>query len=153
VKFNKVVARSPFDREKLVEIVAHPETLRQLEGDHLNAKIGEYLGILYGDQGKGLTLANHLFQGLERPFNHSVKDEGTYVYVLTPGSTYTYKDKSIGNVTALPAPKDSIFLAYVAIQGPGEDGSLLFWEWVIADADDPRLPRDSARRYRRKVWP
>lgn len=152
MKHNTVTAPSPSKRADTIQLVAHPETVKQFEDDLLNAKIGEFLGIIWGMEGRGLMQCTSLWQGLHRPLNRHAKDADTYVYVCKPPKSFIYPDKLAGNVTPVAAPKDAVFLTYAKIEENAADGEILFWEWMRADPGNTSLPPECDKRYRRKVW-
>lgn len=153
--------------QEQIRLVADPGTIRRLEDGRLNAKIGEYCGLIHGavpDGTNGLFSASTMFQGLRRPCIRLGRDSEICVYVLNPKDTYVYRRtaKSTGaGPERHPKPVDSVFVVYADLAKTettlggtvvAVDGTILFWEWVLADSGDPRLPADYRNRYGRQVW-
>lgn len=171
---NVVWAPSPGDRQKWVKLFANPETLRQLLDDNINAKIGEYCGLVHGNVPngavRGLIDTVALFRGLMRPRIDQWGDEAIYIYVTTPPCSFTYPYETrftADGPTRVGAPLQSIFTTYVEfgtkvlerekepIQAGGEDdvrGIVHYWEWTLCSDDDSTLPRDYENRYLERLW-
>lgn len=147
--YNRTKANSPRDKAEQIGIVVHPETLRKFQDGHFNAKIGEYCGILYGD-GAGMLFAQRLWQGLRRPFNKTLNEEDIFIYMFRPACTFTYADELEGSPTKVEAPRNAVFLAFVELQSSNAEGTLLNWEWVLAD--DDQLPENHQQRFMKPIW-
>jgi hypothetical protein len=144
-----------------------PQTIRLLEDDRLNAKIGEYLGLVHGgaaDGTKGLEAAYALYRGVKRPCVTQGHDEEVCAYILNPDRSYTYsKDAKLtgDGPHRVRKPDLSVFIVY-AYLSPWElatssgvvatQGVISFWEWVLSDTTDSLLPRDCITRYTEKIW-
>lgn len=173
---NIVIASAPWDRDEQINLYANPSTLRRLVDGNLNAKLGEYAGLVHGncqeiasgsgeliDGGtEGLSSAIALFRGIKRPRLDIEKDEQIYVYVLNPARTYIYRREEDAPRRA-EKPVKSVFVVYVELQetlksaekAPSDieiKGVVHFWEWVMASGDDKSLPKDHATRYDERVW-
>jgi hypothetical protein len=151
-----------------IQLVADPSTVRRFEDGRLNAKIGEYCGILHGGVPggtAGLMAASSLFKGLERPCIKIGRADEIYAYVVNPDCTYIYPRNakmSGAGPSRQSKPLRSVFVAYVDLSptevplGSGVkisgSGSILFWEWVLADAANPNLPADFENRYAQQIW-
>jgi hypothetical protein len=138
-----------------------------MEDGGLNAKIGEYCGLVHGaipNGTLGLLEAHALFQGLKRPCLMLGHDADICVYVLSSASTFVYranvKNKSVGP-ERYPKPDASVFVVYANLsmrQNQSEsgqvalDGVILFWEWILADQDQPLLPAQHGSRYVKRIW-
>jgi hypothetical protein len=173
---NIVLAPAPNNKENIIELYCHPQTLQQVIDDNLNAKLGEYCGLIHGnvlelgDEGgtNGLLEATALFRGLKRPMELPGLDGKIYVYITNPQCSYLYpiekKYEGIG-VTPTTKPKDSVFATYVDITNDFEkyginkekirgniQGIVLFWEWVLNSKENQNFPENCDSRYVQKVW-
>jgi hypothetical protein len=157
---NVVVAIGP-DETTVVRLQCSAKTIRRLEDGRLNAKIGEYCGLVHGSVPggtRGLMAAHALFRGIRRPRIDDGLDDDIYVYVMDHDRTFNYpvEDKYGGKgPTRRSSPLNSVFVAYVeypegwAVENPA--GRILYWEWVLSD-DVERLPRDYQSRYSERLW-
>jgi len=153
--------------QQRIALIADSSTVRRLEDGGLNAKIGEYCGLIHGAvaQGIGLINAHALFRGLKRPCISEGRDCEIYAYVLSAPHTFIYprnaKYSGVGPVVS-QKPTASVFVAYVDIK-PIEadlksaglvnvDGSVLYWEWVLSDPQEPSLPQNFSERYNTRIW-
>ena len=144
-----------------------PDTVAQLDSDNQLAKLGEYAGLIFGcSPGSpfGLSQATSLFIGLKRPCIDIGRAEEVYTYITNPEFTYTFEN--VPRYKGLPPiqlqkPKNSVFATYVAFYGDDKevtvgdvrvDGEIRFWEWVLADPDNPLLPDRHEMRYDRQLW-
>jgi len=164
----------------LIKLYASPSTLRQIFTDRLEAKAGEYFGLVHGNWNEyvgddelvdggtsGLLGATSLFRGIRRPRLDDGRDEQIYVYVLNPKWSYTYKRDESG-LRRTEKPYNSVFVAYVELRNDGaaleeaeklsQDvksqirGVVQFWEWVLAADDDKTLPDSFNARYDERMW-
>jgi hypothetical protein len=148
-------------------LVADSSTIRRLEDGGLNAKIGEYCGLIHGavEEGFDLMRAHALFRGLKRPCTDVGRDTEIFVYVLDPSHTFVFPRRakySGGGPTISRKPLDSVFVVYADLKPMEVDfksrgptpvgGMILFWEWVLADPSAPNLPKDYLNRYGTQVW-
>ena len=169
---NIVLANSPKNRSEIVLFRADPITIRQFDADKMNAKIGEYCGLVHGNIKEnscgtlteggtdGLLAAHALYRGIKRPKNQDGRDEKMLVYVTNPSCSYVYLNRTDGAPTPCPKPKDSVFVTYIdlfaepEIDAKGREimGLVKFWEWVIACTININMPDESEVRYTDKVW-
>jgi len=174
---NIVLALAPSDKNELIELYVSPETIRQFMDDNLNAKIGEYCGLVHGNVDEwtetggsqeggtyGLLEAHALFQGIKRPRTGQGKDESILIYVMNHAHTYIYQNNnrfSVTGPTRARRPSHSVFVAYVELLeepelgmkgGSEAAGRVLFWEWVRSSDDDPLLPVSCETRYTKRHW-
>ncbi|GEM_PF-1772234 len=163
---NVVLAPHPEDRVKYVELSAHPDIIRKFMDLSLNAKIGEYCGLVHGNveeanptcdmQGtNGLLDSFALFKGLKRPFKDTGHDGEIYIYITNPKHTYIYPEKdrySVVGPTRLSQPIDSVFATYVSFKEDKTSGIILDWEWVLADKRCNTLPAFYDVRYDERIW-
>ena len=122
-----VLALAPGDRTEFISLQVSVSTLVRVIDDHLNAKLGEYAGLVHGDAYEGgtdgLLIAVALFQGLRRPVVDRGIDESIYVYVLDPPHNYNfpnhYKFGDAGFMNQGPQrvakPESSAFVVYADI--------------------------------------
>lgn len=176
-----VSARAPWGKNEFIRLFANPQTIRGLVDDRLNAKIGEYCGLVHGNcleiasgggqvEGgtNGLIDATALFRGLRRPRIGEGLDERVYVYALNPPRTYVYPNKIAGAPSPAEKPYGAVFVVYAEIsdtvltdypQLKSMDskehpirGIVHFWEWLLAQPDEGPMPLEHSKRYSERIW-
>jgi len=161
---NVVLARGR-DGEQHVRLSASIATLRRFRDGGLNAKLGEYCGLVHGntrertangnvvDGGtQGLLLATALFRGLKRPLTSAGLDGEICAFISRPGCTFEFPNPSDVAVRCA-APLRSVFVTYARFEARDTvDGEILSWEWVLADARDSALPDGWDVRYEERIW-
>jgi hypothetical protein len=151
-----------------VRLASDPSTIRRLEESQLFAAIGDYCGLIHGavpNGTRGLLAAHALFQGLNRPCLAPGRDAQIYVFVLNPDCSFVFHRswKLTGTgPTKITKPDGSVFVVYAdLVEGEyvtatgtkiATGGSVLFWEWVLADTAQSNLPVDHETRYVRRIW-
>jgi hypothetical protein len=138
----------------------------------MNAKLGEYCGLVHGDTLEstpdgpvdggtdGLMGAVALYRGIQRPMIDPGLDSDIYVYV-------TKRLTGAGPIR-IARPKDSVFVTYAEIGArasnqldewsksgakcAGLDGIIHNWEWVLWAPLDPHLPDRHEARYQDRIW-
>ena len=136
-----MVAPSPNDKGLLVRLYANPNTLRAFLDDRMNAKLGEYCGLVHGNvlestpdgsvEGgtNGLLDSVALFRGIQRPMVGAGLDKDVYVYVTNPLNSYIYplsERLTDAGPTRVPRPNSSVFVTYVEL-GQRASGQLAGW--------------------------
>ena len=84
------------DNVSTVRLECSGQTIRRFDDGKLNAKIGEYCGLIHGkvpDGTSGLIVAHTLFKGLLRPRIDDGLDEDVYTYVMDHDRTFDYPAK------------------------------------------------------------
>lgn len=181
-KANEVSALSPLTKQ-LVTLVAAPTTVRAMLDGRLNAKLGEYCGLVHGalrepidndikyPVGHGLDNPTAVFRGLKRPFLDHNLDKGVHIYITNPGVAFDYpadRQFSGAGPRQQPVPHNAVFATYVDFslraidelkasadyRGPANAaGVVLYWAWTRASVLDPHLPHEYRTRYEQQVHP
>ena len=167
-----------FQGKPFVRLAVHQETIKSLCDGILNAKLGEYCGLIHGNvwgeaenqEGtSGLINPVAIFKGLKRPMISPGIDQSVYVYVTNPDVNYYWPEErkfsGEGPILA-PVPVDSVFVTFVSFRKSDlddvsesiagtelreTDGVVMFWEWTKASPNVPQFPYDYDNRYVEQV--
>jgi hypothetical protein len=119
--------------------------------------------------GHGVHGARACYQGLLRPRLDSPRDEDIYIYVTRAAGSFTLRrdaNRKVWTMDAVPAPLDSVFVAFVELPDDIDDprvvewreqsgnpdvrGLIHDWEWTRAGTKDPTLPAPD--RFKHQLW-
>jgi hypothetical protein len=126
---------------------------------HTRLGLLSFRGQFYGIVRAGMVLAQHCFQGLQRPLMHlgdMQADQSVSVYTWKPYDNYEWIGDSVrGTIIRLAPPSDSVFAVLVREQPPdtiGVSGCIARWNWIKEDSELAGAPIDWQIRYNRKLW-
>jgi len=163
---------TPATRSETIKLVANVDTLVSFRDGAMNAKLGEYAGLVRGfndDDGYGPLMKSYaLCQGLMRPIDAAARDDKVFAYVTNPDTSYAWPEAGKDHhAYQTGKPRKSVFLTYVqSIQDYASPptwltsepamvdakGVVLYWEWVRPVTGDPLLPVFTDTRYVRRIW-
>lgn len=164
------LAPSPDGSARMIELTVDAERVRQLAGLRRKTplyeltynvmgqlppvnNIGYHEQDIFPDHWGGVRRAHTIFKGLRRPMNDHDLDGNVYVYVMSPPYTYRYIAHMACTAKRYDAPVNTVFAVYVIFDDNNFDkGFIVNWEWIGADPDNPKLPRDHTERYEQQVW-
>jgi hypothetical protein len=160
-----VRARAPSGDGGIIPVTIDPSHLRVLlEAGRLTA-LGELVGLIIQDS--VLEMPTGIFKGLRRPLLREGVDDFVFAYVTRPSLTYKFALGARNDhhtPDKLIAQDDSVFVIFVTLSRDIINevamtyeeaqcrGVVLGWEWTCADPDDPNLPEQADKRYRRRIW-
>ncbi|WP_143149196.1 hypothetical protein [Hyphomicrobium sp. CS1BSMeth3] len=105
-----------------------------------------------------LSEAHACFKGIKRPLGEDDDGADYVVYVLRPRFFYRYVPSMVCVAEKVEVPGDLLFTAYARLDHPPDGGATLLigtlthWDFVEADANDPRLPVSFGNRYSERLW-
>lgn len=101
----------------------------------------------------GMKHTHVIFKGVKRPLNGDGLDKNVYVYVNSPRYVYKYIPHMACVAKRDEPPKNQLFVCYVVFDDETcSSGRVIYWEWVLADEQDPRRPLNYKGRYDNEVW-
>lgn len=107
----------------------------------------------FPDRWGGLKHTHAIYRGIKRPYKEAEKDGNVYIYVVQHRYVYQYTPHMVCVAKRVPAPDRAVFVAYVVFEDqPFGKGAVQNWEWVVADPENPKCPKDVNNRYEEKVW-
>jgi hypothetical protein len=107
----------------------------------------------FPDNWGGLKHSHAIYRGIKRPYKEAERDGDVYIYVVQHRYVYQYISNMVCVAKRAPAPARALFVAYVVFEGqPFDKGVVQNWEWVVADPENPKYPKDFNNRYEEKVW-
>ena len=138
-------------------------TIRQLVDDNLNAKVGEYAGLVHGNimeqfddtiiaGGTGVCWKASCYQGLKQPRIDAGRDAKVLAYVTNPPPVSHLSEQ--GGAASVQG-SNSVFVTYAELFADGLErdrfdgidagieGVVHFWEWVLSSDRDRALPADA----------
>lgn len=164
-----VPAPTPEDRSRLIDIAVSSERVQSLSRQGKSVKIFEMFYNIMGiappvnnigywekhnpsrfpDHWGGLRHAHALFKGLQRPMTDDGHDSKVYIYIISPRFQYVYEPSLVCCAKRVDAPRNAVFTVHVLLE---PEPTIINWEWVIADANYPQLPKGFATRYEQQIW-
>jgi hypothetical protein len=153
---DRVVAPSPDDWRRTINVGVRTDTFQQYAGRGLATVIAQYYGIVQS----GLFSAQHAFKGLNRKLldEEDVQaEEKIVIYSWRPLADYVWQGSSSNGVPVrvVPPPRGKVFVVLVRIDPPDEhgiEGSIERWNWIREDSKTPKAPVDWDARYGTRLW-
>ncbi len=108
----------------------------------------------------GIILANHIFEGLERPLycdDNEHGDQNKRIYTWRPVHDFEYDSRRKKQIV-ISAPRGKVFAVIVtpntrhADDYPNIKAWIDRWNWVDEDEELNDAPSNWVDRYNRKIW-
>lgn len=177
---SNVLARSPFEHAKLTQFrvsrnrleLAGQAKLRQPILDAWTAIFGRIPPVpnfqswarnVSPTDLPGIAGSHACFRGLKRPLSDDDRAWNSFAYVSKPKLRFVYRPHMACVIEPRCVPSDLVCVVYVRLDLPFEivgrnsenaklSGVVTHCEFVEADSQNPLLPTESNRRYRKRMW-
>ncbi len=175
-EFPTIKAKSPNDQDAEIDLVVSESTIEKLKVGHRRSQIFEGWGHLVGEMPpinnaelmrrtqhsekeiKTLLEADACFCGVNRQYDHDEKGCDVFVYVISTPFTLRWQSKMDCLVNVVETPTDSLLTVQVrsadSLQPSREGvwGTITKWEFISADTEEKRFPRNFETRYDKLLW-
>lgn len=171
-----VNAFSPNDVESKIDLAISVSTIAKMSAALRRTQIFEAWGHLVGEmppinnaelmrrtkhpEKKIMTLADAhaCFRGVNRQYDHDDNGGDVFVYVISTPHTLRWTNAMVCHVDVVEAPTDTLLTVQVrsseSLQPNCDNvwGTITKWEFIGADTENGKFPRNFETRYNELLW-